>query len=232
MLFLAIALSYFLGAIPVGYILSRAMKGIDIRKYGSGNIGATNVFRVVSRPAGLVVLLLDMLKGLIPVVVLGDALLQRLPGYDPVVIRILLGMAAVCGHNWTIFLQFKGGKGIATTAGVLLGLSMKVPFLGSVALLCLLIWLAVVFTTKYISLSSIAAAAAFPLLMWMFGQPGRLIAFAVILAIFAIYRHKSNIRNLLSGKEQKIFSRVLPKERTKEPDKKESLKNVDKTFSV
>lgn len=211
MLFLAIALSYFLGAVPVGYILSRAVKGIDIRKYGSGNIGATNVFRVVSRPAGLVVLLLDMLKGLIPVVALGDVLLQRLPGYDPVVIRILLGMAAVCGHNWTIFLQFKGGKGIATTAGVLLGLSIKVHSLGIVTLLCLLIWLAVVFTTRYISLGSMAAACAFPSLMLIFGQPGKLVSFAIVLAIFAIYRHKSNIRNLLSGKEQKIFSRKKEK---------------------
>lgn len=203
MLILAIILSYFVGAIPIGYIFSRVLKGIDIRKYGSGNIGATNVFRVVSPPAGLVVLLLDMLKGLLPVVILGD----MLSGYDPVFIRILLGITAVCGHNWTIFLQFKGGKGIATTAGVLLGLSIKVHSLGIIALLCLLIWMAVVWTTGYVSLGSILAACAFPILMLVFGQPVKLVLFAAALGLFAIYRHKSNIYKLLRGEEHKIFPR-------------------------
>ncbi|MFH1245894.1 MAG: glycerol-3-phosphate 1-O-acyltransferase PlsY [Candidatus Omnitrophota bacterium] len=204
MLVLAIVISYFLGAIPIGYILSRVLKGIDIRKYGSGNIGATNVFRVVSPLAGLVVLLLDMLKGLIPVVVLGDVLLQWMPAYDHVFIRILLGIAAVCGHNWTIFLQFKGGKGIATTAGVLLGLSIKVHSLGIIVLLCLLVWIAVVFITRYVSLGSIAAACVFPILMIVFGQPVKLVLFAVALGLFAVYRHKSNIYKLLRGEEHKI----------------------------
>lgn len=205
MLVLAIIISYLLGAIPVGYILTRAVKGIDIRGYGSGNPGATNVFRVVSPAAGIVVLILDMIKGLIPVTVFSDFLLRLEPGLDPVVVRLTLAVVSVCGHNWTIFLHFKGGKGVATSAGALLGMSFKIPALGLIVGLCLGVWVLVLLIFGFISLASILAAVALPILIWIFHQPLKLLVFAVVLCLFVIYRHNSNIRRLLRGEEAKIF---------------------------
>lgn len=205
MLILAIILSYLLGSVPVGYILGRLLKGIDIRRYGSGNFGATNVFRVVSPVAGVVVLVLDMLKGVIAVIVIGDFLLHSLPQLDQVLVRLSLGLAAVCGHNWTLFLKFKGGKGVATTAGALLGLSFKIPQLGLIAVFCLGVWVLVVLITGFISLASIVASLALPLFMLVFKQPFRLLIFGVVLCLFVVYRHKSNIRRLLRGEEKRIF---------------------------
>lgn len=205
MLILALVLSYLLGSIPIGYILSRALKGIDIRKHGSGNFGATNVFRVVSPWAGIVVLVLDALKGALPVTVLGDFLIQSSPGLDEVLVRLLLGVAAVCGHNWTVFLKFKGGKGVATSAGALLGLSFKIPQLGLIAGLCLGVWILVLLTTGFVSLASIVASIALPLFMLSFGQPLKLIIFSVALCLFVVYRHKSNIGRLLRKEEKKAF---------------------------
>lgn len=209
MLILAIILSYLLGSIPVGYILARLLKDIDIRRYGSGNFGATNVFRAVSPVAGVVVLVLDMLKGVIAVIVIGDFLLHSLPQLDQVLVRLSLGLAAVCGHNWTVFLKFKGGKGVATTAGALLGLSFKIPQLGLIAVFCLGVWVLVVLITGFISLASIVASLALPLFMLVFNQPFRLLIFGVALCLFVVYRHKTNIRRLLRGEEKKVFDKTL-----------------------
>ncbi|MBU3934016.1 MAG: glycerol-3-phosphate 1-O-acyltransferase PlsY [Candidatus Omnitrophica bacterium] len=209
MLILAIILSYLLGSIPVGYILARLLKDIDIRRYGSGNFGATNVFRAVSPVAGVVVLVLDMLKGVIAVIVIGDFLLHSLPQLDQVLVRLSLGLAAVCGHNWTVFLKFKGGKGVATTAGALLGLSFKIPQLGLIAVFCLGVWVLVVLITGFISLASIVASLALPLFMLVFNQPFRLLIFGVVLCLFVVYRHKTNIRRLLRGEEKKVFDKTL-----------------------
>ena len=205
MLILAIILSYLLGSIPVGYVLGRLLKDIDVRRYGSGNFGATNVFRVVSPAAGVSVLVLDMLKGVIAVIAIGDFLLHSLPQLDQVLVRLSLGLAVVCGHNWTVFLKFKGGKGVATTAGALLGLSFKIPQLGLIAVFCLGVWVLVVLITGFISLASIVASLALPLFMLVFNQPFRLLIFGVVLCLFVVYRHKSNIRRLLRGEEKKIF---------------------------
>lgn len=205
MLVLIIALSYLLGSIPVGYLLARALKGIDIRHCGSGNFGATNVFRIVHPAAGVVVLVLDMLKGLIPVILFGDFLLQRSPHLDAIVIRLILGLAAVCGHNWTIFLKFKGGKGVATTAGALLGLSFKIASLGLIAGLCLGVWVLVLLASGFVSLASIVTACTLPIFAVIFDQPFKLIVFTIVLCLFVVYRHKSNIRRLLRGEEGKIF---------------------------
>ncbi|MBL7091915.1 MAG: glycerol-3-phosphate 1-O-acyltransferase PlsY [Candidatus Omnitrophica bacterium] len=209
MLILAIILSYLLGSIPVGYILARLLKDIDIRRYGSGNFGATNVFRAVSPVAGVVVLVLDMLKSVIAVIVIGDFLLHSLPQLDQVLVRLSLGLAAVCGHNWTVFLKFKGGKGVATTAGALLGLSFKIPQLGLIAVFCLGVWVLVVLITGFISLASIVASLALPLFMLVFNQPFRLLIFGVVLCLFVVYRHKTNIRRLLRGEEKKVFDKTL-----------------------
>jgi len=205
MLILAIICSYCVGAIPVGYILTKVLKGIDIRHFGSGNVGATNVFRVAGPVAGSVVLILDMLKGLIPVMAFGDFILHNFSGFDPVLVRLFLVVAAVSGHNWPVFLQFKGGKGIATTAGALVGLSLKIPALGMVFVLCVGVWALVVLITGYISLGSIIAACALPIFMIIFNQPAKLITFSALLCIFAVYRHNSNIRRLLRGEEGKLF---------------------------
>lgn len=207
MFYALLILSYLLGAIPVGYILTRLLKRIDIRQYGSGNVGATNVYRVVGPVAGIAVLALDIVKGVIPVTVFGDYLLRSLPEFDPLLVRLLFGLAAVCGHNWTIFLQFKGGKGVATTAGALVGLSFKIPQLGLVAGLSLGIWLVVLFSTGYVSLASIVACLALPILVIIFDQPGKLLIFTIALCLFVIYRHKSNIHRMLRGEEGKIFRR-------------------------
>lgn len=205
MLILAIIFAYLLGSIPVGYILGRVAKGIDVRRFGSGNFGTTNVFRVVGPLPGLIVLVLDILKGLIPVTVFGDFLLHNFPGFDPIFVRLILAVAAVCGHNWTIFLKFRGGKGIATTTGALVGLSFKIPALGLIFGLCLGVWVLVVLITGYISLGSILAACSLPIFMLIFHQPAKLVAFAALLCIFAVYRHNSNIRRLLRGEEGKIW---------------------------
>ncbi len=199
-------MAYLLGAIPVGFVLTKFIRGIDIRKYGSGNFGATNVYRVVGKIPGIVVLVLDMLKGFIPVTLFGDLLLQRAAGLDPIFVRTVMAMSAVCGHNWTIFLGFKGGKGIATTAGALLGLSLTIPQLGLIMGVCLAVWLIVVLITGFVSLGSMAAALTLPICMILFNQPFKLLIFSAILCLFAMYRHKSNIRKLLQGEEKKVFS--------------------------
>lgn len=202
---LAILISYILGSIPTGYILAKALKGIDVRRFGSGNFGATNVFRVVNPVVGVLVLVLDMLKGVVPVTFLGDFVLGGLPSLDPILVRLVLGVASVCGHNWTVFLKFKGGKGVATTAGALLGLSFRIPHLGLITGLCLGVWLLIVFATGWVSLGSILAGISLPVFMLIFHQPFELLVFSVALCLFVVYRHKSNIGRLLCGEERKIF---------------------------
>ena len=202
---LLVAFSYLLGSIPVGYILTRILKRVDIRRCGSGNPGATNVFRVVNPGAGVTALALDMLKGIIPVTAFADFLLHSQGGLDQITVRLILAIAAVCGHNWTIFLNFKGGKGVATSAGVLVGLSFKIPDLGLIVGLCLGVWLLVLLTTGYVSLSSIITVSALPIFMLVFNQPFKLVIFAAALCLFVVYRHKSNIRRLLRGEEGRIF---------------------------
>lgn len=203
---LAAGSSYLIGSIPVGYILSKCLRGIDIRCQGSGNVGATNVFRVIGPIPGIIVLVLDMLKGLIPVTILADFVLHYTANLDPVLVRLMMAVAAVCGHNWTVFLQFKGGKGVATIAGALVGLSLKIPPLGLIAGLSLVVWLVTLLITRYVSLASMVAVCLLPLLTAIFNQPLKLVIFAAALAMFTLFRHKSNIRRLMRGEERKIFS--------------------------
>jgi len=207
MLIFAAIFSYLLGSIPVGYILGRVLKGIDVRCLGSGNFGATNVFRVISPTAGAIVLILDILKGLIAVTVIGDFVLHSVPEADQILVRLVLGICAVCGHNWTAFLKFKGGKGVATSTGVLLGLSLKIPQLGLIVGLCLGVWVLVLLITGFVSLSSIVASISLPIFLLVFNQPLELLIFGVALCLFVVYRHKSNIRRLLRGEEGNIHRR-------------------------
>ncbi len=199
-----VIISYFIGSIPTAYILGRLVKGIDIRQFGSGNVGATNVFRVLGKGWGLVAFIIDVLKGMLPLIILGDFLVAKDLAVSASLLRIILGISSVCGHNWTIFLNFKGGKGIATSLGVLLGLASRISGLYKVVVLLIILWLAVFLVFRIVSLASIIVAAAFPILIVIFRQPLELKIASLLFAIFAIVRHKSNIARIIKGKENKL----------------------------
>ena len=158
----ALLASYLIGSIPTAYLFGKMLKGIDIRKVGSGNVGATNALRALGKGPAVTVLFLDILKGFAVVVFLGNFFWDKPVLLQTQNLRILMGLACICGHNWTIFLQFKGGKGIATTFGVLLAISLKIAGLNSVIGLLILIWFIVFFVFRTVSLASICSAIALP----------------------------------------------------------------------
>lgn len=199
-----IAISYLLGSIPTAYIFGRLLKGIDIRKFGSGNVGATNAFRVLGRGWGITILFLDILKGFLPVILLGNFFTKQLDLAQAQNIFIAIGLGCICGHNWTIFLGFKGGKGVATTLGVLCALALKIPGLSIILGLTVLVWFTSFFIVRIISFSSLLAAISFPLFTILFRQSAVVISLGILLAIFVILRHKSNIKRLLEGKESRL----------------------------
>ena len=201
---LIIIISYLLGSIPTAYIFARLLKGVDIRKFGSGNVGATNAFRLLGKGWGITILILDILKGFLPVILLGDFFTKQLGLTQAQNIFILIGLSCIAGHNWTIFLRFKGGKGVATTLGVLLGLAFKIPGLSLVLGLTVLVWFGSFFIARIISLSSVLAALSFPLFTILFRQSIIVISLGILLSIFIILRHKSNIQRLLAGQESRI----------------------------
>lgn len=191
--------AYFLGSVPSGYLVARA-KGIDIRKVGSGNIGATNVFRILGRPAGILVLVVDGLKGFAACAWLCDGLLPPLgvAPADAETYRILAGIAAVLGHNYTCWLKFKGGKGIATTAGVYFALA---PQAAGIALGT---WLMVFLLSRFVSVASVAAAVALPAAVWSTKNSLFLGVVTTALGLLAIYKHKGNIQRLIRGTESRV----------------------------
>lgn len=214
---LTAVIAYLLGSIPTGFLVARA-KGIDIRSVGSGNIGATNVFRVLGKPAGVLVLLVDALKGFGAVALVTgfypqlcdvapgvfgrdgepDASLRQLLG-------VLAGIAAILGHNYTCWLGFKGGKGIATSAGAYVALA---PVAVGIALA---MWIVLFVTTRYVSIASIAAAIALPTAVWLTEDSLLLGIVTTGLGLLAIYKHKGNIRRLLAGTESRInFKKEKP----------------------
>jgi glycerol-3-phosphate acyltransferase PlsY len=200
-------LSYLLGSIPFSIIVSRLVKGIDIREHGSKNAGASNVFRVVGPVPGVMVLLLDAFKGLAAVLFVTKLSLQSGVNLDPVYLKLLAAVSATLGHVYTIFAGFKGGKGIGTGAGALLGLIPRE--LG----LALILFAIIVLLTRYISLGSLAAAAFISLLVAMerfilkVDIPFILVLCCWLLTLFVFYTHRNNIRRLLTGTEQKIGRR-------------------------
>ena len=201
---LAIAISYFIGSIPTAYIFGRWLKGIDIRKFGSGNVGATNALRVLGKPAGIAVLILDILKGFLAVVFLGDFIASGVTSISSEALRIILGLSCICGHNWTIFLRFQGGKGIATTFGVLLGLAIKIGGLKVVLGLIILTWLVTFIITRIISIASVVSGISLPIYMLLFKQSNLLILSSIILCVFIILRHRPNLKRVLQGKEPRL----------------------------
>jgi glycerol-3-phosphate acyltransferase PlsY len=175
--------------------VAKLWKGIDVREHGSGNIGATNVFRVVGPVAGSLVFVLDVLKGLWPP--LAAQALGLGPGW-----QVTAGMIAILGHNFSPFLGFKGGKGIATSLGVLFGVSWKV------GVTAFALWIVVVLASGYVSLGSILAAASLAPLMLLF-YPGQwpLFGFGLVAGLFAIYKHRANIDRLRKGTENRFGNR-------------------------
>ncbi|MCK5215272.1 MAG: glycerol-3-phosphate 1-O-acyltransferase PlsY [Candidatus Omnitrophica bacterium] len=199
MLLWAVVTSYLMGSIPTAYLFGKYYKGIDIRKFGSGNVGATNAIRVLGKKPGVMVLLIDIIKGIIPLTIVGDIF-----ALEGVFFRILLGVAVVVGHNWTIFLQFKGGKGIATSFGVLIGLTLKFAMLRPVLLMGVFSWAVVFLAFGYVSLASIFASTLLPILMLLTDQSFELIMLGVIFCVFVVVRHRPNIKRLLAGKEPHV----------------------------
>ncbi|MEW6655056.1 MAG: glycerol-3-phosphate 1-O-acyltransferase PlsY [Bacteroidota bacterium] len=211
-LFFVIILSYLVGSIPTSIVISKLVRGIDIRNYGSGNAGGSNVFRVLGWKWGILTILLDALKGAIAVIVVARFYLDSFPFSnitpfdDFTLVQIICGVAAVIGHVWTLFAGFKGGKGIATGLGVLI---MIVTIDMALALG---IFFLVVGISRYISLGSLAAAVSVPVIMVIrenifnvdIQGYHTILPFAVLLALFVIYTHKANIARILKGNERKI----------------------------
>ncbi len=193
---------YVSGATPFGYIAGK-MKGIDIRQHGSGNIGATNAIRVLGKGIGIPVFILDMLKGWLPVL-LAKAWLVSLPGGEAWVSTgaVVTGLAAVLGHMFTFWLGFKGGKGVATTTGVLLGIA-PIAMLGG-----LVVWLVFFFTTRYVSLASMMAGVGVAVtLIIQMNHIGQwdvvLLGFGLLIMVLVIVQHRANISRILAGTEPK-----------------------------
>ncbi len=186
---LAVVISYLIGSIPVGVLVART-KGINIMERGSGNIGTTNVWRNLGAGYGLFVLVLDMAKGVTAVLV-G----RYLGGVET---ELLAAFGAMCGHSWSVFLRFKGGKIVATGAGVMLAISPLVTLIGLVMLLTTLA------ISRYVSLSSMMAAITIPIAMTVLGMDKLYIIFSIILVIFVIYKHRSNIQRIIAGTEYKV----------------------------
>jgi len=198
---LCFIIAYLLGAVPFGYIAGRVLKGVDIRNYGSGNVGATNVLRTLGKGPGIVVLLLDMMKGVVAVTVVPWALLKINGGLLPIsieLLKVLCGVSAVAGHIWTVFLGFKGGKGVATTVGVFFGLTWISM------LIAMAMFIVVVGVTRYISAGSILLGITLLAANLMLGYPLEYIIMSGALTLLIVYTHRSNIRRLMNGTENKL----------------------------
>jgi acyl phosphate:glycerol-3-phosphate acyltransferase len=190
-------MAYLLGSIPTGFLVARA-RGVDIRTVGSGNIGATNAFRVLGKGLGIFVLLMDALKGWVAVQVGAYVVSQLLPGASLENLRITAGIAAILGHNYTCWLHFKGGKGIATSAGVLIAL---VPLALAIILS---IFIILFVTTRYVSVGSLAASFSLPFATWFTTKDVGLTIVTGAMGALAILKHRKNIQRLLNGTENRI----------------------------
>lgn len=188
---LGFVLGHVCGSVPSGLWLVQAFHGIDIRNYGSKNIGTTNVFRTVGPKTAVLVLIADAFKGILAVGIMSYLF------HNPL-LDVITALGALLGHNYSLFLGFKGGKGVATALGLLIFMMPKV------ALSSFSIWLVCVLLTRYVSLGSIMAAIFTPPLAWYLGYPSAYVIFSVVAAFFVVLRHKENIHRLLTGTESKI----------------------------
>ncbi|CAH1197256.1 Glycerol-3-phosphate acyltransferase [Paenibacillus allorhizoplanae] len=188
---ITIVVGYLLGSISFSYLFGKWFKGIDIRKHGSGNAGATNTLRVLGKGPAILVLLLDALKGVV-------AVLLGVWAADDIWISVLCGLAAIVGHNWPVFFGFRGGKGIATTIGVMATLCF-VP-----TLIAGLTAIAIIAITRFVSLGSLILTALLPFLIWGMDRPLPVLWISILLCAFAFLRHRTNIVKLIQGKENKL----------------------------
>lgn len=188
---LGFVLGHVCGSVPSGLWLVQAFHGIDIRNYGSKNIGTTNVFRTVGPKTAVLVLIVDAFKGILAVGIMSYFF------HNPL-LDVVTALGALLGHNYSLFLGFKGGKGVATALGLLIFMMPKV------AVASFGIWLVCVLLTRYVSLGSIMAAIFTPPLAWYLGYPSAYVIFSVVAAFFVVLRHKENIHRLLTGTESKI----------------------------
>ena len=199
---------YLPGSVPAGFLAGR-LKGVDIRTVGSGNIGATNAFRMLGKGIGTVVLLIDVMKGLLPCLFLPSLVAGVFPdgqAAKPETLRLLIGVSAILGHNYPCWLGFKGGKGIATTAGVVGGLA---PVSFGV---CLGVWIVFLGISRYVSVASIAAAVALPVSVAALpgggvDRFGTLFWVFLLLGVMAIWKHRMNIQRLTNGTEDRMWSK-------------------------
>lgn len=197
--FAAALISYLIGSIPTGYLIVKAKTGKDIREVGSGSTGATNVKRVLGKKWFFIVMLLDALKGMLPVVsasleTSSAAYFYDKNGLAPVIAAIFV----IIGHSKPIFLKFKGGKSVASGVGTIIALN---PFVG----LCLaVIWGVITYFTKYVSVGSIIALILSPILMYLFKAPAAYVVYCAIAAVYVTYLHRENIKRLIKGEENKV----------------------------
>ena len=195
-------ISYLLGSIPFGVIIGKMLKGIDITT-GSGNIGTSNAFRALGPLGGSLVFLADTLKGSIPVLVIAFLVPKLIPVDMRTIAQIAVGICAILGHTYSVFLKFTGGKGVATSFGVIVAMCWYV------ALICLGIWGIVVLTTKISSVASMTGAIAFPITTYIFFKTNDmpLLVFSIVACILIIYLHRSNIKRLINGEELKMSTK-------------------------
>ncbi|MBO7612071.1 MAG: glycerol-3-phosphate 1-O-acyltransferase PlsY [Elusimicrobia bacterium] len=191
--------AYLCGAIPFGYIIAKVFKHVDIRTVGSGNTGATNVYRSISKTLGVLTLILDLLKGFVPVYC------TMLLNPDSVWLIIAVAFITIIGHIFTVFLNFNGGKGVATGCGVFLALNPLA------ILICFLVFVLFLVIFRYVSLASIMAAATLPVSLYFLNSTHEIVIFASIISVLVIVRHISNIKRLLNGTENKIYGTKVTK---------------------
>ena len=194
-----LVLAYLLGATPTSYIVGRVVHGIDLRKHGSGNLGATNAFRVLGWRAAAPVMGADIVKGWIPAVYF-----PTIDGADPLGWALAYGAAAITGHVFSVYVRFKGGKGVATSAGVFLALAPWAVLIAGI------VWGVVLVLTRIVSLASMVAAVVLPVAVFATNEPRTELWLSVGLSLFVLYAHRSNIRRLVRGEESR-FSRSTEK---------------------
>lgn len=192
---LALVMGYLIGSIPTGYLIVKAKTGEDIRKVGSGSTGATNVKRVLGKKWFFIVMILDAIKGALPVV-LAKMFAVSFTGIG--LLPVLAAVAVIVGHSKSIFLKFTGGKSVASGVGTILALNWQV------GLIIAAIWAVITYVSKYVSLGSIIALLISPFLMWFFKEPAAYICYCALGALYIVYLHRENIIRLVKGEENKV----------------------------
>ena len=192
---ISLVIGYLFGCISTAYIICRFAKDIDIREHGSGNAGTTNVIRTLGWKAGIYTFLGDFLKGVFAVLIMKYLFADY---NNQAMVTVFTAAGVILGHNWPVFLNFKGGKGVASTLGLLFSINLLVGFIAA------LIMVVVILATRYVSLASILTALATPIVFLIFDDKKPYLVFAILLAILTIYKHKANVGRLLKGTESKI----------------------------